>query len=85
MPLYEHYLFTGDQAYLARIYPLMKGAAQFFLDSLVEEPRRTSGAYRDHRLNESVRSPSFMYKQSYFESPQEEGHEAIFHRTYLIW
>ena len=39
MPLYEHFLFGGDKAYLARIYPLMKGAAQFFLDSLVEEPQ----------------------------------------------
>src|SRR5207302_1006310 len=36
--LWEHFLFSGDRAYLARIYPAMKGAAQFFLDSLVEEP-----------------------------------------------
>jgi alpha-L-fucosidase 2 len=39
MPLYEHYLYSGDKAYLARIYPLMKGSARFFLDSLVEEPQ----------------------------------------------
>jgi alpha-L-fucosidase 2 len=36
--LWEHYLFTGDQEYLEQIYPAMKGAAQFFLDTLVEEP-----------------------------------------------
>ncbi len=36
--LWEHYLFTGDEKYLKRIYPAMKGAAQFFLDTLVEEP-----------------------------------------------
>ena len=36
--LWEHYLFTGDVKYLAQIYPAMKGAAQFFLDTLVEEP-----------------------------------------------
>ena len=36
--LWEHYLFTQDKAYLQRIYPAMKGAAQFFLDTLVEEP-----------------------------------------------
>ena len=36
--LWEHYLFTGDKAYLKKIYPAMKGAAQFFLDTLVEEP-----------------------------------------------
>jgi len=36
--LWEHYLFTQDKNYLARIYPAMKGSAQFFLDTLVEEP-----------------------------------------------
>jgi alpha-L-fucosidase 2 len=36
--LWEHYEFTGDEAYLKRIYPAMKAAAQFFLDTLVEEP-----------------------------------------------
>jgi alpha-L-fucosidase 2 len=37
--LWEHYLFTGEGAYLSRIYPSMKGAAQFFLDSLAEDPK----------------------------------------------
>jgi alpha-L-fucosidase 2 len=37
--LWEHYLFGGDAAFLARAYPVMKGAAQFFLDTLVPEPR----------------------------------------------
>jgi alpha-L-fucosidase 2 len=36
--LWEHYLFTEDQNYLKKIYPAMKGSAQFFLDTLVEEP-----------------------------------------------
>ena len=36
--LWEHYLFTGDQAYLREIYPLLKGSARFFLDTLVEYP-----------------------------------------------
>lgn len=36
--LWDHYLFTDDREYLARIYPAMKGAAEFFLDTLVEEP-----------------------------------------------
>ena len=36
---YEHYLFSGDRAFLAkRAYPLMKGAARFALDFLVEAP-----------------------------------------------
>ncbi len=36
--LWEHYLFTEDKNYLRRIYPALKGATQFFLDTLVEEP-----------------------------------------------
>jgi len=36
--LWEHYLYCEDKAYLRQIYPAMKGAAQFFLDTLVEEP-----------------------------------------------
>jgi alpha-L-fucosidase 2 len=36
--LWEHYLFTDNKNYLKKIYPAMKGAAQFFLDTLVEEP-----------------------------------------------
>ena len=36
--LWEHYLYSGDRKFLAKIYPAMKGAAEFFLDTLVEEP-----------------------------------------------
>ncbi|HEY4414563.1 MAG TPA: glycoside hydrolase family 95 protein [Verrucomicrobiae bacterium] len=36
--LWEHFLFTDDTNYLAQIYPAIKGATQFFLDTLVEEP-----------------------------------------------
>jgi alpha-L-fucosidase 2 len=36
--LWEHYLFTGDKKFLADVYPIFKGAAEFFLDTLVEEP-----------------------------------------------
>jgi alpha-L-fucosidase 2 len=36
--LYEHYLYTGDEKFLAKkAYPLMKGAAEFTLDWLVED------------------------------------------------
>lgn len=39
---WEHYLFTGDREFLAqRAYPLMKGAARFLLDFLVEAPPLT--------------------------------------------
>jgi alpha-L-fucosidase 2 len=36
--LWEHYLFNPDKKYLKQIYPLLKGAAQFFLDTLVADP-----------------------------------------------
>ncbi|RZK56126.1 MAG: hypothetical protein EOO91_12715 [Pedobacter sp.] len=36
--LYEHYLYTGDKKYLKETaYPLMKGAAEFCIDWLVEK------------------------------------------------
>jgi alpha-L-fucosidase 2 len=38
--LWEHYLFTGDREFLEkRAYPLMKGAATFFVDFLVKDPK----------------------------------------------
>ncbi len=36
--LFDNYLFSTDKNELKTIYPAMKGAAQFFLDTLVEEP-----------------------------------------------
>ena len=37
--LWDHWLFTRDRDFLARVYPIMKGAAEFFLDVLVEDPK----------------------------------------------
>ncbi|PJG46301.1 hypothetical protein CAF53_19090 [Sphingobium sp. LB126] len=36
--LWDHYDYGRDRAYLASIYPLMAGAAQFFLDTLQRDP-----------------------------------------------
>jgi alpha-L-fucosidase 2 len=58
LDLWEHYAFTGDQAWLrASGYPLMKGAAAFVLDWLVEGP--------DGRL---VTAPSTS-PENYFVTP----------------
>ncbi|MSO21655.1 MAG: hypothetical protein EXQ58_00055 [Acidobacteria bacterium] len=39
---WEHYLYNGNKEFLAkRAFPLMKGAAQFLLDFLVEAPQGT--------------------------------------------
>ena len=37
--LWERYEYSGDRKFLSRVYPAMKGASEFFLDTLVEEPR----------------------------------------------
>ena len=37
--LWDHYEFTQDKNFLKRLYPAMKGAGEFFLDTLVEEPK----------------------------------------------
>ncbi|HYW70902.1 MAG TPA: glycoside hydrolase family 95 protein [Pyrinomonadaceae bacterium] len=36
--LWNHYEFNHDADFLRRVYPVMKWAAQFFVDALVEEP-----------------------------------------------
>lgn len=37
--LFEHWAFTQDNAYLQRVYPIMKESAQFYLATLVREPK----------------------------------------------
>jgi alpha-L-fucosidase 2 len=39
LSLWDHYEFTGDKSVLEKIYPVLKGASEFFLDTLVEEPK----------------------------------------------
>jgi alpha-L-fucosidase 2 len=37
--LYDHYLYQPDIGYLKRIYPLLKGASEFFLDYMITDPK----------------------------------------------
>ena len=37
--LWQHYLFTGDKAFLSRYWPVIKGAAEFLLDYMVPHPQ----------------------------------------------
>jgi alpha-L-fucosidase 2 len=37
-PLWEKYLYDGDRDYLSSVYPILKGATEFFQSFLVEEP-----------------------------------------------
>lgn len=35
----EHYRFTGDKVFLERMYPVLKGSVEFYMDWLVEDPK----------------------------------------------
>lgn len=37
--LWEHFAYTGDMDYLARIYPALEGASRFFLSTMIREPK----------------------------------------------
>jgi alpha-L-fucosidase 2 len=39
LALWDHWEYSRDRVFLARLYPLLKGAAEFFVDTLVEHPR----------------------------------------------
>jgi alpha-L-fucosidase 2 len=39
MHLWQHYQYDQDKKFLASIYPIIKGAAQFYTDILIEEPK----------------------------------------------
>jgi len=54
--LWDHYRFTGDKAFLAKAYPVMKGSAQFYLDTMVKYPGK----------NWWVTAPSNSPENSYY-------------------
>lgn len=37
--LWEHFLYTQDTAFLQHYYPILKGAAVFFLDAMIRDPK----------------------------------------------
>ncbi|HEU5232735.1 MAG TPA: glycoside hydrolase family 95 protein [Terriglobales bacterium] len=39
LELWDYYDYSRNRNYLEKIYPVLKGASQFFLDTLVEEPK----------------------------------------------
>ncbi|MGQ8334974.1 glycoside hydrolase family 95 protein [Sunxiuqinia sp. A32] len=58
---WEHYAFTGDKAFLKdRAYPLMKGAAEFFFDFLIEAPEGTACP------GKLVTNPSYSPENAFF-------------------
>jgi alpha-L-fucosidase 2 len=68
--VWEHFAFTGDREFLAqRAYPLMKGAAEFIMDFLVEAPAGTAYA------GKLVTNPSYSPENAFF---LPNGERAVF-------
>jgi alpha-L-fucosidase 2 len=36
--MWEHYLYTRDKEFLEKVYPILKGSVDFFMDFLIEHP-----------------------------------------------
>ena len=67
---WEHYTFTGDKDFLAkRGYPLMKGAARFIMDFLVEAPAGTAYA------GKLVTNPSYSPENKFI---LPDGSQSVF-------
>ncbi|MDR2622783.1 MAG: glycoside hydrolase family 95 protein [Dysgonamonadaceae bacterium] len=67
---WEHYCFTGDKEFLSkRAYPLMKGAARFIMDFLVEAPAGTAYA------GKLVTNPSYSPENAFF---LPDGSQSVF-------
>ncbi|MBC9932767.1 glycoside hydrolase family 95 protein [Chitinophaga qingshengii] len=68
--LWEHYTYTGDKQFLSRRgYPLMKGAAEFILDFLVEAPAGTVCA------GKLVTNPSYSPENAFL---LPDGQQSVF-------
>ncbi|WEO99687.1 glycoside hydrolase N-terminal domain-containing protein [Streptomyces sp. FXJ1.172] len=74
--LFEHYEFTQDRAYLERIYPLLKGAVEFWEARLVTTTvTDSSGAPREVLVDDSDWSPE--------QGPQDA--KGITYAQELVW
>lgn len=56
--LWQHYLFTGDKDFLKKMYPILKGAALFYKDILIEEPENNWLVISPSMSPEHSHSPS---------------------------
>lgn len=60
--LWDKYLYSGDREYLESVYPLMKGAAEFFVDFLIADPR--TGKLVVCPSNSPENAPRFIKKRA---------------------
>jgi alpha-L-fucosidase 2 len=71
LPLWEHFLFTGDTTYLReKAYPIMKGAADFITSFLVED--------KEGRL---VTVPSYSPENSYIDPASGKEYKLTYSPT----
>jgi alpha-L-fucosidase 2 len=68
--LWQHYLYQPDREFLARAYPLLRGAAQFFVATMVQDPAHgylvnnpSLSPENDHPLGASVTAGPTMDAQ----------------------
>jgi alpha-L-fucosidase 2 len=64
--LYEHYLFTKDKAFLKDNYPILKGAAEFLSDFLIED----QNGYL-------ITSPSFSPENEFIDDKGKNGNTSV--------
>lgn len=67
--LWEHYLYTLDREYLERVYPVMRGAAQFLHSILIEDPK--SGYL--------VTAPTTSPENGFFLNAEDREHGIVTH------
>lgn len=64
--LYEHYRFTQDKDFLKKAYPVMKGAAEFLVDYLVED-----------KNGYLVTAPSFSPENEYYDDKGKPANTSV--------
>lgn len=64
--LFEHYRFSQDKDFLKKAYPVMKGAAEFLVDYLVED-----------KNGYLVTAPSFSPENDYFDDKGKKANTSI--------
>ncbi|MFD2582412.1 glycoside hydrolase N-terminal domain-containing protein [Pedobacter vanadiisoli] len=64
--LYEHYRFTQDKDFLKKVYAVMKGAAEFLVDYLVED-----------KNGYLVTAPSFSPENEYYDDKGKKANTSI--------
>ena len=79
--LWQHYLYTGDIQFLKRVWPCIKGAALFFLDFMVEDPR--NGYFVVCPSSSPENSPS-KYKNTHLFAGNTIDNELIYNLLTIV-